>query len=230
MPLAAEDLPFWVGLVALTALVIYARGRLRDLSPGDRAMVIASGILGLAAATAARNVPFFAVVAAPTFSRLWPTSRTGRRRAPKPASAVAIALGAGACLLGALIVAAAWRSGDPRLGWQPLSKGTIDAVRRCPDPIFNQMEDGGPLAWFLPERRILVDSRMSPEAYPLRLLRQSREVDLGGDYRELFREYQIACAIVTTGSTLANRLSGDESFEMIYSDASRTVFARTGES
>jgi hypothetical protein len=146
----------------------------------------------------------------------------------KPVGVVPIGIAACASLVGVLVVVGSWRDGRAPRGWQPLSAGAIEAVRRCPDPLFNQMEDGGPLMWFVPERRVFVDSRM--EAYPLSLLRQSREVDLGGEYRPLFSDYRIACAVVTTGSMLAQRLASDGSFEAIYSDASRTVFARVGES
>jgi hypothetical protein len=227
-PLAAADLPFWFGLGVFVTLLLVNRARLRDLSAGERALTIATVVVAFAAATASRNVPFFAVVAAPTISRLWPASRVVRTRPMKPVGVVPIGIAACASLVGVLVVVGSWRDGRAPRGWQPLSAGAIEAVRRCPDPLFNQMEDGGPLMWFVPERRVFVDSRM--EAYPLSLLRQSREVDLGGEYRPLFSDYRIACAVVTTGSMLAQRLASDGSFEAIYSDASRTVFARAGES
>ena len=106
-----------------------------------------------------------------------------------------------------------------------MSAATIEAVRRCPDPLFNQMSDGGFLMWALPDRRVFVDSRM--EAYPLELLRRSREADLYGQYMETFREYRIGCAVTTTDSSLHRELARDQSMTMIHSDLERTVFART---
>jgi hypothetical protein len=106
-----------------------------------------------------------------------------------------------------------------------MSAATLAAMERCPDPIFNQMVDGGFLMWRLPHRRVFVDSRM--EAYPLELLRRSRRADLGGDYANLFREYRIGCAVASTGSRLGQRLARDPEVVILHSDAQRTVFARS---
>ena len=77
-----------------------------------------------------------------------------------------------------IVVGTRWRDGGERLGWRPLSPSVIEAVRRCPDPLFNHLADGGPLMWALPSRHVFVDSRMN--AYPLELLKRSREADLYG--------------------------------------------------
>jgi hypothetical protein len=227
-PFALADLPFWVGAGTLALLIVTGRSRLNGLRPGARTLIVAAVILSVSAVAAARNIAFFAVVAAPAIASLWPASST-RPRKRAPAGPVPVAIAGAAIVAGVFVVASAWGDGGARRGWQPLSPLVVDAVRRCPDPIFNQMEDGGPLMWFVPERRVFVDSRM--EAYPLQLLRRSRDVDLGGDHRALFSDYRIGCAIVTTGSALGARLSSDPSFETLYSDSGRTVLAKaSGES
>jgi hypothetical protein len=224
MPLAASDLPFWAAVSVLIVVTILNRRTLRSRPRADRILLIASFVLAVAAATAARNVAFFAVIAAPAVSRLWPVRAAALRRPPRPAGAVAWGVALIVLAVSTVAVAAMWRDNGARLGWQPMSPATIEAVRHCPDPIFNQMRDGGPLMWALPSRRVFADSRV--DAYPLALLRRSREIDLGGDYSALFRDYGIRCAIATTDSTLGERLARDPSMTIIHSDAQRSVFAR----
>jgi len=225
MPEGSEGLVFWAAAGALVLAAVVQRHRLREHSRTDRILLIASSVLAVAAAMAARNVAFFAVLAAPALSRFWPMREAVSRRPARPAGVPARAMVLVALLVGAAVVALKWRDAGAQLGWQPMSAATIEAVRECPDPIFNQMEDGGFLMWALPDRRVFVDSRM--EAYPLELLRRSREVDLGGDHTDLFRDYRIACAITPTDSPLRERLARDRSMTIIHSDAQRTVFARS---
>jgi hypothetical protein len=100
----------------------------------------------------------------------------------------------------------------------------IEAVRECPDRLFNRLEDGGYLMWALPSRPVFVDSRMN--AYPVDLLKQSREADLRGEYVNVFREYGIRCAVVATDSPLAHRLEHDPVMARTYADDQRIVFER----
>lgn len=225
MPLDANDLPFWAAVGALLLAAVLQRHRLRERSRADRILLIASCALAVAAAMAARNVAFFAVVAAPALSRVWPMRNAVSRSAGRPAGVAACAMALVALLVGAAAVAGQWRDNGARLGWQPMSSATIEAVRHCPDPMFNQMKDGGFLMWALPDRRVFVDSRM--EAYPLELLRRSRNVDLGGDHTSLFRDYRIGCAITAADSALRERLARDPSMTVIHSDSQRIVFARS---
>ena len=44
---------------------------------------------------------------------------------------------------------------------------------------------------------MFVDGRV--EAYPIPLLERSRQADLFGDYRGVFDDYGIRCAVVSTG-------------------------------
>jgi hypothetical protein len=227
MPFSMVDLPFWLGLGALMVLVVRHSRTLRDRTRADRVLVIGALALAVAAATAARNVAFFAVVAAPALSRVWPMRDAVRRRAPAPVGAVGVAMILAALVAGAAAVLAQWRGGGARLGWRPMSAATIEAIRRCPDPLFNEMKDGGFLMWALPDRRVFIDSRM--EAYPPELLRRSREVDLGGDHSGVFRDYRIGCAITTSHSRLQRRLARDPAMAFVHSDTQHTVFARSAQ-
>jgi hypothetical protein len=225
LPFTTADFPFWLGLAAFAIVLIQRRRVVRELPRADRVLVLVALLLAVAALTASRNIAFFAVVAAPALSRLWPMADIGRRRAPTPAGVLGLALTAVALFAAAATVAVRWRDGGTHLGWRPMSAATIDAVRRCPGTLFNEMTDGGFLMWALPHRRVFVDSRM--EAYPVRLLHQSREADVHGKYAALFRDYGIRCAVTATDSVLRQRLARDPSMTIMHSDAGHTVFRRS---
>lgn len=222
-PFQVGDAPFWIALAALAALAAQQWSSLREHPREDRILLIASGALALAAATASRNVAFFAVIAAPVISRLW-VSVPRRASRERPAGVLGYALVGAASIAAVVAVTLQWQGAGVRLGWRPMSAEAVRAVATCPAPTFNHLEDGGYLMWSLPERRVFVDSRM--EAYPLELLRRSRAADLTGDYEALFQEYGINCAVVSVDSPLYERLVLDESMTLVHSDASRAVFAR----
>jgi len=223
VPLELVDLPFWMMVVAICIATFLRRHSLNALSRSDRILLLSSGVLGLACLGAARNISFFALVAAPAVAALLPESnRTSRRRAAAwPAYAMVVAAIASA----ALAVSSRWQNGGVQLGWRPLSSGVLEALRDCGDPIFNPLEAGGPLTWSMSERRIFVDSRM--DAYPVDLLARSRRADLFGDYQGLFREFKFNCALVKTTSLMRDRLSTDSSMRLVYTEPEYTVFAST---
>jgi hypothetical protein len=225
MPLRLADVQFWAGLGAGILLAIMQRHKLRELGRADRVLLIGGAILSVAAISAARNVAFFAVVAAPAFSRLWPAqSLSAKSRRLRPLGAAAVAMCLMAVAIGGVAIALRWRNSGADIGWQPMSSGAVEAVRRCPDPLFNHLMDGGFLMWKLPDRRVFVDSRM--EAYPLGVLRASRQADVYGEYQTAFRDYRINCALVATASPLYAQLSRDRSMTATYSDSTRAVFVR----
>jgi hypothetical protein len=222
--LSLQDGPFWIGVAALLALAVVRRRAIADLPSANRVLLLASLVLAVAGVMAGRNESMFAVIAAPTICTLWPTSRTRARRR-RPAGALAYGLVGAAVVAACAVVATHWQRAGQGPEWQPLSRGAIAAVRRCPEPTFNRFEDGGYLMWVLPERRVFVDSRL--EAYPLELLRLSREADLFGNHSEAFSRYGVNCAVVATGSPLERRLIDEGAMEPIYRDVRRAVFVRT---
>ena len=219
----AGTIPFWVAVAAFIVLIARRRRELSAYPRGDRVLLISAAILAAAGATAVRNIAFFAVIAAPVLSRLWVRGHpTERLRPVNRVASVFVAVAAAAAAAG---VAAKWQN-PGGLGWEPLSPRAVAAIRTCPDPMFNQFEDGGYLMWAIPEKKVFIDSRV--DAYPLDLLRRSRAADLFGDYRRLFQDYRIACAVVRTGSPLDANLRKDGA-QAGYTDSSRTVFiARSG--
>jgi hypothetical protein len=226
-PFDVFSIPFWVAAAALVILAVARRQSLATLARGERVLLAAAGLSALTVIGASRNVAFFAVIAAPALSYLWTlAAATPSRRRPRPAPAGAYVLIALAVLAGVTFIPLRWRDSGVALGWHPLADEAIEAVRRCPDPLFNHLEDGGYLMWTLPERRVFIDSRM--EAYPLPLLERSRDADLNGNYSDVFRQFAIRCALVPTGSALHRALVRDASMNVAYSDSQRTVFVRHG--
>jgi hypothetical protein len=221
-PLEAADLPFWIAVAALAALVFLRRANLSARSRADRILLLASAGLAVAGATAGRNVAFFAVLAAPVLSWLWADAPVRRRE--RPLGALGYTLLALAVVVAGVVVVAQRRGGGARLGWTPISEEIVSALERCEGPTFNHLEDGGYLMWSRPQRRVMVDSRM--EAYPLPLLRLSRSADLSGEYEDLFREYGITCALVKTDSLLERRLVADNALTVVFRDSARSVLAR----
>jgi hypothetical protein len=180
-------------------------------------------VLAIAAATAARNVAFFAVVAAPVLSMLW-ASDTLRRSYHRSATAAGYVLISAAVVAAVFFVSRHWQGTGARLGWRPLSSEILQAVRQCPDPMFNHMENGGYLTWAVPEKRVFVDSRV--DVFPVDFLLRSRAADLEGEYRTLFHEYGIRCALVAKTAPLHKVLLQDASMAVTFADPSYSVFAR----
>jgi hypothetical protein len=225
-PVDAGSIPLWLAVATLLVMTWTKRSTLRDWARGDRVLLITSFLLALASLGAVRNTAFFAVIAAPVLSRLC-SGREPAQYRPRPVGRLAYGMVAVAILIAVLSVRARWDKHGEQLGWQPLSASLIEAVRKCPDRLFNHLVDGGPLMWALPSRHVFVDSRMN--AYPITLLKQSREADLRGEYADLFRQYGIRCAVVATDSPLARRLELDDAMTRTYSDPQRTVFARSSD-
>jgi hypothetical protein len=223
MPLSPSDLPFWAGLGAFIFTAFLQRRRLAGLERADRILMLGALVLAATAVFTARNVAFFAVVAAPALSRIWPGQAVVRRSRPLGALAwsLCLAVAAGS----AVMVVHRWQDPGARLGWEPVSKEALGALGKCPDRLFNEMQDGGYLIWTLATPRVFVDGRM--EAYPPEVLRASRRADVFGDYEAAFRDYGINCAIVTTGTPLYAKLIGDRSMTRTFADAQRAVFVRT---
>ena len=126
------------------------RGRRRDVGP-QRSTVLPCGRTGTVAAVASADQA--------------PATEAGTDRGDGSPRC-----GHNCC---GIAVAMAWRGGGALLGWKPMSASAVEAVRRCQGSLFNGYADGGILAWFIPERRIFIDSR-GVEAYPIQLLLRSR--------------------------------------------------------
>jgi hypothetical protein len=207
---------FWALALAFLGLLVWRRDRLRHLSQipwGDLVLLAASLVLLVLAARAIRNTCVFVLVAVPAASRLLGADfrfrkRDGRAEAETPDHPrVNLVLLVGISALEAAGVLYAWQISYPGLGWQPISAGALAAVRACPEQVFGRYNDGGPLIWFVPEKRVFSDTRQDP--YPLAITREASSIEHGGPYRETFARYGVRCAILPVKSPATERLMGD---------------------
>jgi hypothetical protein len=197
-------IPFWLLAGALVVLVI----RKRPWQAASRAGPLiwtALAMLPLAVASE-RNIPPFLLMAVPAVAAMgnWRLESflqgSGRLKHPVVNAGVLLA----GVLLAAGTIAYAWSSETPRLGWHPLPADAIAAMASCPERLYNRYDEGGYLIWFVPNRKVFIDSRQDP--YPSTLVRDQIRVEASGDFAELFDRYAIGCAFVAADSPIAVRL------------------------
>jgi hypothetical protein len=217
---------FWALALAFLGLLVLRRHQLRQLSWGDLVLLTASLVMLVLAARAIRNTCVFLLIAIPAASRLLGPDfrfrkKVGRSGADAPDHpGVNLALLVGISALEAAGVLFAWHISYEGLGWQPISAGALAAVRACPEQVFGRYNDGGPLLWFVPERRVFSDTRQDP--YPLAITRETSLIEHGGPYRETFARYGVRCAILPLRSPATERLTGD-GWQVRYADETWTV-------
>ena len=218
--------PFWLLGAALVALAVAAKPWRGGLNHSWTMIGGALAMLPLAISSG-RNVPPFLLLAVPAVAALWTSRAPAEGRAPRRKEhprlnarilVVAIVAGVGS-------VAYAWTRELPRLGWHPLTTPAIAALTACPDPLYNRYDEGGFVIWFLPERKVFLDSRQDP--YPAKLVTAQIEAEASGDYQTLFDRYAIRCAFVGAYSPIARRLHTD-GWRTLYTNRSWSVFTIDG--
>ena len=213
-------MPFW-GILGGLAYLTYQRGRALLSNPTDRFLTVASFLFVPLALTSLRNVPPFLVLSLPAISR---ALRVSMPPAVSPLSTTQERVHAGvlACAAGVAIcvVGIAWITPIPRLDWHPVSDEVISAVADCEGPLYNSYDDGGYLVWFLPTRKVFLDSRQDP--YPVELIQQDIRAQFEGRYRRMFEQYGIRCAFIRSGAPLDVQLQAD-GWRIRYRDARWTV-------
>ncbi|HVV50083.1 MAG TPA: hypothetical protein VHO06_10525, partial [Polyangia bacterium] len=199
----------WALALGFLALLARRWRRRAALEWGDAVLVAAALVMLVLGARAIRTSCVFLLVAVPAASRLLGAQvRLGRARPETPDHPrLNLALLVGISALEAAGILYAWRLPYPELGWRPIAAGALAAVRGCPERVFGRYNDGGPLIWFAPERRVFSDTRQDP--YPLAITRTTASIEHGGPYRETFARYGIRCAILPAGNAAAARLAAD---------------------
>jgi hypothetical protein len=199
---------FWLLAAALVVLAMRWRPW-RSTIPGRATPVWAAlGMLPLAIGTG-RNVAPFVLLAVPAIAALWESQVPSRRQIQPRAARTVLNAGILAVLaaLSVAIVAYAWTTELPRLGWHPLPAEAASALASCPERLYNRYDEGGYVIWFVPGRKVFLDSRQDP--YPPALVREQIDAERSGDYRALFARYAIGCASVAADSPMARHLAAD---------------------
>jgi len=215
-------LPFWLLAAALSVLFVLAPPW-RRRSPLN---VVVWGALALLpiAVTSGRTIPPFTLLAVPAIASLAESrfpSRAACARVERPAFNAAIA--GLMCAVVVLMIGRAWTLPLARLGWRPLPDRAIAALRACPPALYNRYDEGGFLIWFVPEKKVFVDSRQDP--YPPSLIEEQIRVESTGNYEELFDRYAIRCAFVPSDSRVASRLAAG-GWTRLYDDDGWSVLTR----
>jgi hypothetical protein len=204
-------LAFWG--IAATYLweLAHHRRRLLRLSPSEAAVHACALVLLPGAVGAVRNVGPFLMLAVPALTYLWTSDqRLGRTadheiRLPAVVS-VAIILLAGSAVIATLTFA--YRHQWARLRWTPLPAAAIEAIRECPDNLYNRYDEGGMLLWFVPGRKVFLDGRQDP--FPPALVLEHIEMETGlRNYAATFARHQIGCAFLPAVSPVASELARD---------------------
>jgi hypothetical protein len=216
----SSSIGFWILALALLAGLARRGVAAIQADRSTRLLMLMAFALSLPAATSIRNIPFFALAAVPALSRLFPTRDVAGRR--KPATVVAWAMVIAAAALAVAAVVLRWSGGGTQLGWRPFTAEARAAIERCPAPIYNGLYEGGQLIWFVPRQKVFVDGRV--DVYPLDFLIRARTVDLHGDYRSLFEDYGIRCAVLHPDSPLGAALSRDNRMRLAFRDNQWAVF------
>jgi hypothetical protein len=199
--LSVQYAVFWIGAIVFVSLAATHWRRLERT--GDRTLVLVASLLLVFATRSTRNIVPFALVAAPAVSRLIRSPGDARRAAPlrtgvagpvARASAFTLSL-----VLAVVVVHRQWAGSPPPADWTPVSREAAVAIGRCDSPIYNHYNDGGYLIWFVPERRVFLDSRQDP--YPVELVQAQVQAERTGEYRELLSRYAIGCAVLRPDST-----------------------------
>ena len=107
-----------------------------------------------------------------------------------------------------VVVTLAWayRNEVPRLRWHPVPAAAIAALGQCPDNLYNRYDEGGPLLWFAPDKKVFLDGRQDP--FPSELVKEHIAVETGqAGHETVFRRHQIRCAYLPRVSPVAARLT-----------------------
>jgi hypothetical protein len=192
-------LPFWLLAVCLIILSL----RQKPWKGTDATFWGALAVLPLAVSSG-RNVPVFLLLAVPAIAGLQRAGKSASAppRIERPVVNAGILLAA--VLLAVSSVTYAWASEVPRLGWHPLPEQAIASLTSCPERLYNRYDEGGYVIWFVPGRKVFIDSRLDP--FPSSLVDEQIRLEQSGDYQRLFEQYGIRCVLTPSNSVLSERL------------------------
>jgi hypothetical protein len=217
-------LPFWIAAALLGAgLALRWRWLLTRSTRQSRIVCACAAALLPFAFSAVRNVGPFLMLAVPALSVILPVDFAGERWRRDERPLVNLAFMAAALITVASTLAYAYAFQIPHLRWQPLPEALLQALRQCPDNLYNRYDEGGYLIWFVPSRRVFLDGRQDP--YPPSLVHEQIRAESSGEFAVMFARYSIRCAYLPASSPVARRLSA-AGWTPLYTDADWVVMTR----
>ena len=212
-------------------------GTLVALALGGKRVTLTHAILlagfGYAALRSARNIPFFALVAAPVLAEQvwhWLASRVAIPPA-RTSRAVSIVNGG---ILALVVLASAARvatviANQPAVERAKYPTAAVDFLqtRVVPASLYNAYGWGGYLIWRLyPQTRVFIDGRADvygdvfiEEVY----LKAYRG---GAEWRAPLEQYAVRVVLIESGAPLAERLSGAVEWDKVYADHQAVIFVK----
>ncbi len=170
---------------------------------------------------AVRNVGPFVMVAVPSITWLLTAGRVPHQAGGNERPALNLAVVVLAAVAVTWTLGAAYRNGSDRLRWTPVPAGALAALEKCPDNLYNRYDEGGPLIWFAPGRKVFLDGRQDP--YPTDLVLDHILIETGRrGHEETFARFGIRCAYLPTASPVARRLT-ETGWKALYRDSTWAV-------
>jgi len=230
--------PMFLALLLLILAIIYVLA-LSSRRPRPSEILI---LLGTLAATlrSARNVPFFALVAAPPLARsLWvwySDYRKSKSESSPPVSQKTVPLEPllNIAIFVVLPALAALISVQQTIGRQlrvegenfPIAAVQFMKSQNLPQPIYNEYHWGGYLIWNLyPQYRVYIDGRA--DVYGDAFIEHYFVIHDGEpNWRMILDYHQIGTVIVEPNTAIASLLREDSSWKNVFEDKRAVVFTR----
>ncbi len=223
----ARFLPFallWLGLIA--ALAVSPR------RPTFAELLLVVG-LGYESLVSIRNVPLFAIVAAPLITRqcacLFARLPLTRQRDPGPNwpllnwAVLLLAAGAAIVRVGADLPA----SESSYAQSFPVSAADYLLSAKPAGPILNSYNFGGYLIWRLyPQYKVFIDGRADVYGDTFMDEYYARAWQGRGDWQGYLDRYQINVVVMEADGTLANLLRAQAGWKLVHEDGVAAVFQR----
>lgn len=225
--------PFiWLLLAALTAFGL--AGRRADFT--DLTLVALFAYISL---LAVRNIPLFALIAAPVIIR-YATFSLARwlgpqAVAPRKAAQTKLAILINWGLLAVVVLLALVRISEPvtvaaneEFQAKELPVGAVDyLLRERPlGNLFNDYNWGGYLIWRLPDYPVFVDGRT--DLYDDEFLRDYLFIDMAQEgWQDKLAAYNVSLAVISVDSPLAKAMLEAENWQEIYHDDLSFIFSHT---
>lgn len=220
-------LPFWLTVAVLVGLAAMRGHELWCSATARREGHLTLCACALAtlplALTTARNVPPFLMLAVPAVAALRPVWWDHIRPRSAPRHGVNRAIAMTAAILVAIAVPVAYANRLDRLQWTPLPAASLAALDACHGNVYNRYDEGGYLIWFAPDHKVFLDGRQDP--YPPGLINEQVRVEATGDFRPIFRRYDIGCAYLPADSLVSKGLL-KAGWTPLYRDSRWAVLAR----
>jgi hypothetical protein len=214
-------LPFWIAATFLCAgLALNWRGLATTGTRQTRIVCCCAAALLPFSLSAIRNVGPFLMLAMPALSAIFTVDFSGERWQRDERPLMNAALMSAAALTVVITLAYAYGFQIAHLRWSPLPEGSLQALKQCPDNLYNRYDEGGYLIWFAKDRLVFLDGRQDP--YPPSLVHEQIRTESSGDFAATFARYNIRCAYLPAGSPVARRLTA-VGWKSLYGDADWVV-------